>query len=209
MRVYDYRTDQRNVFVSPECRSRFLTFQPGDEAALHSHDLGQEVFLVLEGTAEFVISGESADVGPGQLVMARAGEPHRVANHGLEPVVMYLSVAPHVQPTHTGRRPDGSEQPPSFAPNAAYDDDSSDHLDLGELMDRHLAAIDKLEAAALGCARAHRRGIERLQAQRRADIGADQEALRATMWETLRPVFEQIAELGASWNAVAPRIGST
>ena len=37
--VYDYRTDIRNVLVTPQIRSRFLKMEPGQSAQLHSHDL--------------------------------------------------------------------------------------------------------------------------------------------------------------------------
>ena len=61
--VYDYRTDVRNVLVTPQIRSRFLRMEPGQSAQLHSHDLGHEIFLILEGRVEFEIDGETEDVG--------------------------------------------------------------------------------------------------------------------------------------------------
>lgn len=51
--VYDFRTDIRNIFVTPQIRSRFLRFEVGTVAQRHSHDLGHEIFLVLSGRAEF------------------------------------------------------------------------------------------------------------------------------------------------------------
>ena len=53
--VYDSRTDIRNVLVTSQIRSRFLRMEPGQEGGAHSHDLGHEVFLVLDGRAEFTI----------------------------------------------------------------------------------------------------------------------------------------------------------
>ena len=46
--VYDYRTDVRNVLVTPQIRSRFMRMKPGQVAQPHIHDLGHERFLVLE-----------------------------------------------------------------------------------------------------------------------------------------------------------------
>ena len=60
--VYDYRTDVRNVVILPDIRSRFLRMEPGEVGARHSHDLGQEVFLILEGECEFEIEGETVDL---------------------------------------------------------------------------------------------------------------------------------------------------
>ena len=51
--VYDYRCDLRNVLVSPQIRSRFLRLEPGQPTQPHTHDLGHEVFLVLQGRALF------------------------------------------------------------------------------------------------------------------------------------------------------------
>ena len=58
--VYDYREDVMNVLVTPQIRSRFMRMEPGEGGGAHSHDLGHEVFLVLEGRAEFTIDGETA-----------------------------------------------------------------------------------------------------------------------------------------------------
>ena len=59
--VYDYRNPDhiRNLLVTPEMRSRILKMEPGQGFnARHSHDLGHEVFVVLQGSAEFEIDGE-------------------------------------------------------------------------------------------------------------------------------------------------------
>ena len=77
LQVFDYRTDIRNVFITPQIRSRFLRMEPGAVAERHSHDLGHEIFLILEGNARFEISGEVAELGPGQMCVARIDEPHR------------------------------------------------------------------------------------------------------------------------------------
>jgi quercetin dioxygenase-like cupin family protein len=55
--VYDYREDVRNVLVTPQIRSRFMRMETGEDSGAHSDDLGQEVFLVLQGRAEFTIDG--------------------------------------------------------------------------------------------------------------------------------------------------------
>ena len=49
--IYDYHNDEdiRNVLVTPQIRSRFLRMEPGSVADIHSHDLGHEIFLILEG----------------------------------------------------------------------------------------------------------------------------------------------------------------
>ena len=44
-----------------------MRMEAGFVAEPHSHDLGHEVFLVLEGRAEFDIDGEKEVLGPGQM----------------------------------------------------------------------------------------------------------------------------------------------
>ena len=114
LEVFDYRRDIKNVVITPEIRARFLRFEPGDVATRHSHDLGAEVFLILQGRAEFEIDGETAVLGPGELCFAGRDEMHQVRVVGDEPVIMYLSVTPHVEPTHTMYGEDGSRLPPKY-----------------------------------------------------------------------------------------------
>ena len=86
--VFDYRTDVRNVVITPEIRARFLRLEPGEVAERHSHDLGYEVFLVLEGQCEFEIDGARAVLGPGQMCFARVDQLHQVRTVGNEPMTM-------------------------------------------------------------------------------------------------------------------------
>src|SRR5438045_3423308 len=138
--VYDYRTDIRNVLVTPQIRSRFLRMEPGQVANLHSHDLGHEVFLILAGRAEFQIEGDTKELGPGQMCIARRDEPHTVRVVGDEPMTMYLSVTPHIQPTHTARTPEGDRLPHHYAPASAYDVEVDRSVSTDALVDRHVAA---------------------------------------------------------------------
>ena len=101
LEVFDARTDVRNLFISPEIRSRVMRFAPGEVSHGHTHDLGHEMFVVLAGRAEFTIAGESAVVGPAQICVARAGEWHEIRTLTDGPMTLYLSVTPHIEPTHT------------------------------------------------------------------------------------------------------------
>ena len=118
--VYDFRTDVRNVVITTEIRSRFLRMEPGYTAPRHSHDVGHEVFLVLDGQAEFEIDGDRAILGPGQMCFARAGQMHQVTVIGDRPMTMYLSVTPHLEPTHTFWDDHGRQLPARYGvPTAA------------------------------------------------------------------------------------------
>ncbi len=105
--VFDYRTDIGNVLITPEIRSRFLRMQPGDRNTPHTHDLGQEVFLVLEGEVEFDIAGHRRVLSPGQMCVALRNQMHSVRCVSETPATYYLSVTPHIEPTHTQWDADG------------------------------------------------------------------------------------------------------
>ncbi|OGG52711.1 MAG: hypothetical protein A3F84_08080 [Candidatus Handelsmanbacteria bacterium RIFCSPLOWO2_12_FULL_64_10] len=203
--VYDYRTDVRNVLVTPQIRSRFLRMEPGQVAQLHSHDLGHEVFLVLEGRALFEIDGETAEVGPGQMCIALKDQPHSVRVVGDGPMTMYLSVTPHIQPTHTGRTPEGGRLPHRFSPNSAYD--VADAVAPVEaLIDRHVEAAQDAAGAAVASAGVQKDMADRLK---RALAGGDQEAAvsaRRAMWEAIYETYRKVDDLAAAWNELAPRI---
>lgn len=200
--VYDYRADIRNVLVTPQIRARFLKMQPGQVARWHSHDLGHEVFLVLEGRARFEIDGEAAELGPGQMCVALADQIHQVSVVGDEPMTMYLSVTPHVQPTHTGRMENGERLPLRFLPNSAYDVPPDD-TPMDELLNRHVAAAIAVAEAAQHCARIQREMVDKLKLADE-DNETAAEARRA-MGEAIYAVYRTLPELGEAWNALAPR----
>ena len=101
-RVFDSRTDIQNLIIRPDIRARFLRMEPGEANVVHSHDLGEEIFLVLEGQAEFEIEGHCEILGPGQLCFAARDELHLVRCVGDQPMTMYLSVTPTLNPRTRG-----------------------------------------------------------------------------------------------------------
>ena len=204
--VYDYREDVRNVLVTPQIRSRFLKMEPGQHAQLHSHDLGHEIFLILEGRVEFEIDGETQEVGPGQMCIALADQPHRVRVLGDEPMTMYLSVTPHIHPTHTPRAEDGSRLPHNFMPHSVYDVEPDLEMSISDLVSRQIDGTRRLAELTQTCATVQEEIAHQFQD---AVDGADEEALisaRKAMWEALYPVFKVVSELGEIWNELAPRI---
>ena len=206
--VYDYRTDVRNVLVTPHIRSRFLRMEPGQVAQLHSHDLGHEIFLVLEGRALFEIDGERSEVGPAQMCVALVDQRHTVSVVGDRPMTMYLSVTPHVQPTHTGRMPDGGRLPHRFSPNSAYDVADAD-IPVETLVERQALAAEAVAEAAATGARVQREAADRLrQALAVGDMQAASEA-RRTMWEAVRETYRKVYEMTKVWNELAPRVTET
>lgn len=204
--VYDYRTDIRNVLVTPQIRARFLKMEPGQRAQRHSHDLGHEIFLILEGSVEFEIDGETEELGPGQMCVALADQPHTLRVLGDEPMTMYLSVTPHIHPTHTPRAEDGERLPHNFAPAAAYDVTPDMQVSVSELVARHIHAAQLLEELTQTCAAVQQEmGHQLKTALAEGDANAAT-AARKAMWEALYPVYRAVFEFADLWNALAPRV---
>ncbi|MCH8293965.1 cupin domain-containing protein [Candidatus Poribacteria bacterium] len=203
--VYDYRTDVRNVLVTPEIRSRFLRMEPGQAAGRHSHDLGHEIFLILEGQCEFEIDGETQILSPGQMCIALAHQPHSVRVIGDEPMTMYLSVTPHIHPTHTGRTEDGGRLPPAFAPSSAYDVEQDMNKSIEELIDHHVDEAQAVAQAAQAAADVQRDMAAKLKT---AIADGDKQAAtdaRNAMWEALYTMFQGVYNCADGWNELAPR----
>lgn len=202
--VYDYRTTDKNVLVTPEIRARLYHMKPGQVDGRHSHDLGHEVFLILEGKAEFNIKGTKKVLGPGEMCVALVDEIHQVRNV-LEdqPTIMYLSVTPHIQPTHTGRTDDDAPMPPRFRANSGYDD-TTEARSQDELLDQHLSAMQALANAAQTTLETQRAQAAALRmAWTNGDDAAATEA-RDAMWYAIRTLHKEMVELGKAWNALAP-----
>src|ERR1700730_12011369 len=136
-----------------------MRFEPGQVAHGHTHDLGHEMFLVVSGQAEFTIAGQSAVLGDGQMCVARAGEWHEIRIVGEEPMTLYLSVTPHIEPTDTQWDREGGTQLP-------YRYGGSIRLQPLEtpaaLLERHLAASAALADAAQANAAAQQEAAARL-----------------------------------------------
>ena len=205
LKVYDYRSDIANLLVTPQIRCRFLKMAVGQFNAGHTHDLGHEIFLILQGRAEFDIDGERAVLGPGELCIALTDQYHTVRNVGDDEVVMFLSVTPHIQPTHTFWNEDGSKKPPRFAAAVAYDQQPDHTTPTEELAERHAAAaaaVTRAAAAAEGVQQEHLADYQRAVT---ADDETAAHAARAAMWEALSELFGRTMDLAAAWNDFAAR----
>ena len=112
--VYDFRTDLTNLVVEPEIRSRFRRVELGPVPEVHSHDLGGETFVVMEGQIEFTVADEHVVCQQGQAIFVPPRTTHAVRAVGEQTGVIYLSVSPHVEPTHTFYGPDGQRLPPRY-----------------------------------------------------------------------------------------------
>jgi quercetin dioxygenase-like cupin family protein len=210
-RVFDSRTDIQNLIIHPDIRARFLQMEPGEENVPHSHDLGAEIFLILEGQAEFVIEGHTEVLGPGQLCFADRDEIHTVRCVGDSTMTMYLSVTPHIDPTHTMWEDSGIKAPPRYggstsAERAAMDAQTSPPR-IADLTAAHTSAADEAAQAAQAAAEAQRTGAAALEQALADGDQAAAEAVVDDMWSALYRSFSANRELAAAWNALAPRVG--
>ncbi len=203
--VFDFRKDIRNVLVTPPIRARFLKMKVGQVNAAHTHDLGHEVFIILQGKAEFEIDGHKEVLEPGQMCIALTDESHIVRNVGDEEVIMYLSVTPHIQPTHTYWNEDGTKKPPRFQPSTAYDVPLDTTTSTEELVDRHVTATAELAEIVQQAAQAQaEQGARYKEAIARGDQAAAV-AARNAMWEALYPMYKMVYEQADTWNDLASR----
>ena len=205
--VYDYRTVNKNVLVTPEIRARLYHMKPGQVDGRHSHDLGHEIFLILEGLAEFNINGIKKELGPGQMCVAKVDEIHQVRNLLPDkPTIMFLSVTPHVQPTHTGRSLTDEKAPPHFAPNARYDVDYDMDVPIADLLGAQVQAAEEVLAAAQKHVDAQKsRSADALKAIEAGDREAAVVA-RNAMWDAVYALHKQLYAFDEIWNETAPRI---
>ena len=208
--VYDCHEDIRNILVTPQIRARFCRLEPGSGSLDFgpTHALGHEIFIILEGRVEFQISGAVNELGPGQMCYALVDEPHSVRVIGEEPVLMYLSVTPHIQPTHTFYDDDRNRRPPHFRPSSDYNTETDSTTPIDEIIDRHVDTARELYE----CARENLATQEAQAALLKSALTDDDletaNAIRETMWSPQLELFKQMHTTADVWNTLAPRAGS-
>jgi quercetin dioxygenase-like cupin family protein len=209
LEVFDSRTDVRNLFITPEIRSRIMRFQPGEVSQGHTHDVGHELFVVLDGQAEFTIAGESAVLGPGQICVARAGQWHEIRTLDDQPMTLYLSVTPHIEPTHTQwDREGGTPLPYRYGGSTRAERVASraarEPADV--LLERHVQASRALANSAQDNARAQEAAAVRLQRALEASDAATARAVLDGMWVSFRDFYNRLQAAERAWNDLAPGV---
>ena len=132
---------------------------------------------------------------------------HGVRAVGDRPTTMYLSVTPHVQPTHTFWDDAGRRLPHRFAPSSNYDVETDTETPVSEMLARLEAATASVMEAAQAAADGQRDVADAISdAVEAGDIEAAGE-LRNAVYDLLRPLLENVAALEKIWNDAAPRTG--
>ncbi|MCA1647329.1 MAG: cupin domain-containing protein [Chloroflexi bacterium] len=198
IKVHDYRSDLTNICVQPQIRSRFRRVELGPVPPVHSHDLGAETFLVMEGRIEFTVADELVVCLPGQTIYVPPRTTHAVRAVGDQPGAIYLSVSPHVEPTHTNYGPDGQRLPPRYGVwRAAGGGEGRSALPTPSLLERYRAAAQALADLA------HANADQADSTVQSATAAGEIRPTIDRLWQSLRPVLEQVEALEREWNELA------
>src|SRR5437879_2365584 len=192
--VHDYRSDLTNICVQPQIRSRFRRVELGPVPPVHSHDLGGETFLVMHGQIEFTVANEHVVCQPGQSIFVPPRTTHAVRAVGEQPGVIYLSVSPHVEPTHTNYDAAGQQLPQRYGVwRAAGGGEPRSELPVSALLERYRAAVQSLAELA----QANTAQVQTASASKELKPTIDH------LWQSLKPVLLQVEALEREWNELA------
>ena len=82
------------LFYSPRLFYDAYCLLPGQSQKVHAHEGSDKVYYVLRGTGRFTVAEEERDLGAGNAVIARAGDPHGVRNETQDDLVILVTMAP-------------------------------------------------------------------------------------------------------------------
>jgi mannose-6-phosphate isomerase-like protein (cupin superfamily) len=86
---------QKNaLFDSPHLFYDAYCLLPGQSQKVHAHENSDKVYYVLRGAGRFTVGEEERDLGEGEAVIARAGDPHGVRNDTQDDLVLLVTMAP-------------------------------------------------------------------------------------------------------------------
>ncbi len=84
-----------NLFETDQMFTDIYCLEPGQEQKIHAHQGADKIYFVLEGTAQFHIGGDEAELSENQVVLAAADSPHGVRNLSMNRVVLLVFMAPN------------------------------------------------------------------------------------------------------------------
>jgi len=82
------------LFDSPHLFYDAYCLLPGQSQKVHAHEGSDKVYFVLQGKGRFTVGEEERDLGEGNALIARAGDPHGVRNETQENLVVLVTMAP-------------------------------------------------------------------------------------------------------------------
>jgi quercetin dioxygenase-like cupin family protein len=78
----------------PRSNFAIVQFTPGQDFRAHYHNVMEENFYIMEGTATIVVDNVTHTLTKGQLIHIEPGEVHYVSNRSDEVVRMVSTLAP-------------------------------------------------------------------------------------------------------------------
>jgi mannose-6-phosphate isomerase-like protein (cupin superfamily) len=94
VRFSDEKMQKISLFDSTKYFCDLYCLKPGQDQRIHSHAESDKIYFVLRGRGMFHIGGEERELGSGEAVVARPGEPHGVRNGAGEDLVLLVFMTP-------------------------------------------------------------------------------------------------------------------
>ena len=96
---YDRTED---ILVGPElteaCVAATVRMKRGFETEVHAHDDEEQVFIVLDGTGELTVAGQTRQISRGMTAYIPRKAKHKIIATSAELVYIYISVWPEGKP---------------------------------------------------------------------------------------------------------------
>lgn len=89
----DEKRHQETIWSEDGSRISLLCMKPGQEIVTHTHH-GNHIWMVMEGTGEFLTGKQSQTIGVGQIVIVPPLEDHGIRNASQENLVI-ASITAH------------------------------------------------------------------------------------------------------------------
>ena len=93
----DFNSDKRvrkKLFKTEQLWSEIVCYEPGQSTVMHKHPLEEEMFYVIEGTANMNIGGEEGRYTAGQLIKLPVDIMHDVRNLEDKRLVIMFTKSP-------------------------------------------------------------------------------------------------------------------
>jgi quercetin dioxygenase-like cupin family protein len=84
--------------TTPRVQLDLYCVGPGQTQKPHVHADQDKIYVVLEGRGRFSVGGRDDTLGPGEAIVAPAGQEHGLVNDGSHPMLVLVVVSP--PPTH-------------------------------------------------------------------------------------------------------------
>ena len=88
------KMEKNALFDSPHLFYDAYCLLPGQSQKVHAHEGSDKVYYVLRGTGRFTVGEDERDLGEGNAVIARAGDPHGVRNETQDDLILLVTMAP-------------------------------------------------------------------------------------------------------------------